>query len=227
MAAGVFHLGELDPACGIDLLLDGQRRVPSVAGITNGHKGAGIMGTPHTRRPPGGVPSGLQRKSPAQRGALVTHSLLARRFVAVTAIDVDVGRAHIAASHWAVPFIRLGRLCGICSRRNGVGRPTRARGEGRTTGIDRRGSAWIGLSAIGLTSSATVGSTGISSRRAIGRRRGVGWPRSVGWGRTVGWGRSAILCIRPRHPGGRSQKAHSCDCDESTFHRLPPFCLKN
>src|SRR5262245_63090426 len=25
--------------------------------------------------PPGGVPSGLQRKSPAQRGALVTHSL--------------------------------------------------------------------------------------------------------------------------------------------------------
>src|SRR5262249_5431295 len=47
------------------------------------------------------------KKSPAQCGALVTHSLLARRFVAVTAIDVDVGRAHIAASHWAVPFIRL------------------------------------------------------------------------------------------------------------------------
>jgi len=50
------------------------------------------------------VPSGLQRKSPAQRGALATHSLLARRFVGVTAIDIDVGRAHIAASHWAVPF---------------------------------------------------------------------------------------------------------------------------
>jgi len=182
---------------------------------------------PPTRRPPGGVPSGLQRKSPAQRGALVTHSLLARRLVAVTAIHIDVGRAHIAASHWAVPFIRLGRLCGICSRSNGIGLPTRARGEGRTTGIDRRGSAWIGLSAIGLTRSATVGSTGISSRRAIGWRRGVGWPRSVGWGRAVGRGRSAILCIRPRHPGGRSQNAHSCDCDKSAFHRLPPFCLKN
>src|SRR5215831_9201326 len=74
------------------------------------------------------------KKSPAQRGALVTHSLLARRFVGVTAIDIDVGRAHIAASHWAVPFIRLGRLCGICSRSNGIGLPTRARGEGRTTG---------------------------------------------------------------------------------------------
>jgi len=53
------------------------------------------------------------KKSPAQRGALVTHSLLARRLISVTAIDIDVGRAHIAAFHWAVPFIRLGRLCGI------------------------------------------------------------------------------------------------------------------
>src|SRR5262249_47838468 len=53
------------------------------------------------------------KKSPAQRGALVTRSLLARRLVAVTAIDIDVGRAHIAAFHWAVPFIRLGRVCGI------------------------------------------------------------------------------------------------------------------
>src|SRR5262249_30133729 len=95
-----------------------------------------------TRQPGGSAtPSGfrvsLQRKSPAQRGALVTHSLLARRLVAVTAIDVDVGRAHIAAFHWAVPFIRLGRVCGICSRSNGIGRPTRPGGEGRTTGIHR------------------------------------------------------------------------------------------
>src|SRR5262249_15010764 len=59
------------------------------------------------------VSDGPQRKSPAQRGALATHSLLARRLVAVTAIDIDVGRAHIAAFHWAVPFIRLGRVCGI------------------------------------------------------------------------------------------------------------------
>src|SRR5215467_6527526 len=101
------------------------------------------------------VSNRLGRKSPAHRGALVTHSLLARRFVGVTAIDIDVGRAHIAASHWAVPFIRLGRLCGICSRSNGIGLPTRARGEGRTTGIDRRGST---TNVIGLTSRATVGS---------------------------------------------------------------------
>ena len=33
------------------------------------------------------------------------------------------------------------------------------------------------------------------------------------------------MCIRPRHPGGRSQNPHSRDCDESTFHRLPPFGL--
>src|SRR6516162_2523261 len=94
-------------------------------------------------RPPGGVPSGLQRKSPAQRGALVTHSLLARRLISVATQGVGVGHAHIAASHWAgsgVPFIRLGRVFGICSSSNGIGRPTRARGEGRTTGIDRRGS---------------------------------------------------------------------------------------
>jgi hypothetical protein len=133
-----------------------------------------------------------------------------------------VGHAHIAASHRAgsgVPFIRLRRLCGICSRSNGIGLPTRARGEGRTTGVDRRGSAIV-LTAIGLTSSATVGSTGISSRRAIGWRRGVGWRRGG-----VGWGRSAILCIRPRHPGGWSQNAHSCECDKSAFHRLPPFAF--
>src|SRR5215831_16093783 len=109
------------------------------------------------------------------------RSFFTRRLVAVTAIDIDVGRAHIAAFHWAVPFIRLGRVCGICSRSNGIGRPTRARGEGRATGIDRRGSAWIGLSAIGLRSSATIGSTGIS------------WRRSVGWGRAVGWLRSVAL----------------------------------
>src|SRR5262249_62041338 len=102
------------------------------------------------------------KKSPGQRGALVTHSLLARRLKSVATQGVGVGDAHIAASHWAgsgVPFIRLGRLCGIRSRRNGIGLPTRARGEGRITGIDRRGSAIV-LTAIGLTSRATVGSTG-------------------------------------------------------------------
>src|SRR5262249_32802106 len=161
-----------------------------------------------------------KEKAPLKRGALVTHSLLARRLISVTAINIDVGRAHIAAFHWAVPFIRLGRLCGICLRSNGIGLPTRARGEGRTTGIDRRGSAWIGLSAIGLTSRATVGSTGIAWSRGIGWRRVVGRRRAVGW---RSW--RAILCIRPRHPGGRSQNANSCDCDKSALHRSPPFAF--
>src|SRR5262249_22601677 len=67
----------------------------------------------------------------------------------------------------------------------------------------------IGLSAIILTSRATVGSTGISSRRAIGWRRGVGWRRAVAWGR------SAILCICLHDPGGRSQNAYSCDGDKA------------
>src|SRR5262245_34799308 len=161
-----------------------------------------------------------KEKAPLSAETLATHSLLARRLVAITAIDIDVGRAHIAAFHWAVPFIRLGRLCGICLRSNGIGLPTRARGEGRTTGIDRRGSTTVRGCAIGLTSSATVGSTGIAWSRGIGWRRVVGWRRAVGW---RSW--RAILCIRPRHPGGRSQNAHSCDCDKSAFHRLPPFAF--
>src|SRR5262249_5751143 len=91
--------------------------------LPQGDEGTGpaFAGGAEHRGPPGGVPSGLQRKSPAQRGALVTHSFLARRLISVTAIDIDVGRAHIAAFHWAVPFIRLGRLCRICSRSNGIG----------------------------------------------------------------------------------------------------------
>jgi hypothetical protein len=64
----------------------------------------------------GGAARVASKKSPAQRGALVTHSLLARLLISVTATDIGVGHAHIAASHWAgtgVPFIRLGRVCGI------------------------------------------------------------------------------------------------------------------
>src|SRR5262245_42171323 len=91
-------------------VLDHSRALPQ----RDGSPRPALAGGTKRRGPPGGVPSGLQRKSPAQRGALVTHSLLARRFVGVTAIDIDVGRAHIAASHWAVRFIRLSRLCGIC-----------------------------------------------------------------------------------------------------------------
>jgi hypothetical protein len=200
-----------------------RRFAAVVRAYRRAHPRTAALCEPCRGTPPAPASRVASKKSPAQRGALVTHSLLARRLVAVTAIDVDVGRAHIAAFHWAVPFIRLGRLCGICSRSNGIGLPTRARGEGRTTGIDRRGSTRG--SAIGLTSRATVGSTGISSRRAVGWRRGVGWCRGVGWGRAVGWGRSAILCIRPRDPGGRSQNAHSCDCDKSAFHHLPPFAF--
>src|SRR5262249_28281627 len=131
------------------------------------------------------------------------------------------------AFHWAVPFVRLGRLAGICLRSNGIGLTTRARGEGRTTGIDRRGSASIDLSAIGLTSSATVGSTGISWRRSVGWGRAVGWLRSVALGRIT---RVDIwvdigLCIGRHHPGGRSQNAHSCDCDKSALHRSPPLAF--
>jgi hypothetical protein len=64
----------------------------------------------------GGAARVASKKSPAQRGALVTHSLLARLLISVTATDIGVGHAHIAAFHWAgtgVPFIRLGRVCGI------------------------------------------------------------------------------------------------------------------
>ncbi len=56
------------------------------------------------------------KKNPAQRGALVTHSLLARCLKSVATQGVDVGYARIAAPHGAgsgVPFIRLGRVCGI------------------------------------------------------------------------------------------------------------------
>jgi hypothetical protein len=69
-----------------------------------------------------------------------------------------VGHTHIAASIRAgsgVPFIRLGRVCGIRLSRSGIGRRTRARREGRITGIHRRRSARR-LSAISLTSRATV-----------------------------------------------------------------------
>src|SRR5262249_20713307 len=154
--------------------------------------------------PPGGVPSGLQRKAPLDAGLKLkgeSRSLFTLGLVAVAAIDIDVGGAHIAASHWAVPFIRLGRVSGICSRSNGIGLPTRARREGRTTGIDRRGSA---TSAIGPPSRA-IGSTGISSRRAIGWRRGVGWcPRSVPLAHItrVDVRVDIGLCVRRHHPGG-------------------------
>jgi len=182
------------------------------------------MGNLHSSAAPSGFACRFKEKPRSARGSCHTHLLLARRLKSVATQGVGVGHAHIAASHRAgsgVPFVRLGRLCGICSRSNGIGRPTRARGEGRITAIDRRGSAIV-LTAIVLTSRATVGSTGISSRRASGWRRGVGWCRSVAW---AGWSRSAILCIRPRHPSGRSQNAHSCECDENAFHHLPPFAF--
>src|SRR5262249_13013034 len=80
-----------------------------------------VMGVPGQRSqvarkrrgPPVGTSSSLQRKSPAQGGALVTHSLLTRRLISVATQGVGVGHAHIAASHRAgsgVPFIRLGRV---------------------------------------------------------------------------------------------------------------------
>src|SRR5258708_25338143 len=53
------------------------------------------------------------KKNPAQRGALLTHSLLARFLISVATQGVDGGYAHIAAPHGAgsgVPCIRLGRV---------------------------------------------------------------------------------------------------------------------
>jgi len=75
--------------------------------------------------------------------------------------------ALIAAAHRTgtrVP-LPLGRaLTGIYLTRNVIGRRTRARGVDKITARRLRG-----------TGRATVGSTGISSRRAIGWGRGVGW----------------------------------------------------
>jgi hypothetical protein len=141
----------------------------------------------------------------------------ARRLEAVTAIDVNVGDAHVAAFLWpgtGVPFPRARALSGIGLRGDAIRRRTRARGVGGT--------------AVGLTGSSTVsstiGSAAVPLRRRIRLRRVIRWRGVIGWRRAVGWrSRGTILCIRPRHPGGRSQNAHSCDCDESAFHRLPPF----
>jgi hypothetical protein len=137
--------------------------------------------------------------------------------VAVAAIDIDVGDAHAASFTRAgtgVPLPRARALTGIYLTRNVIGRRTRARGVDVLTGRLRR---------LGRTGRATVGSTAVPLRRLIRLRRVIRWRGVVGWRRAIGWRRRAILCFRPRHPGGRSQNPHSRDCDESTFHRLPPL----
>src|SRR5262249_15316181 len=126
------------------------------------------------------------------------RSLLARPSEAVAASGIDVGDAFIAAFHrtWRCVPGEVALAClGICLR----GRRTRARGIGRG-------------SARGLTGRSTGDSTG--TLRSAVRLRGVRCCRRT-WRR-----RRAILCVRPRHPSGRSQDAHSCDCDKSAFHRF-------
>jgi len=151
--------------------------------------------------PPSGVPSGLQEKAPLSAGLELARgwrSLLARPSEAVAASGIDVGDAFIAAFHrtWRCVPGEVALAClGICLR----GRRTRARGIGRG-------------SARGLTGRSTGDSTG--TLRSAVRLRGVRCCRRT-WRR-----RRAILCVRPRHPSGRSQDAHSCDCDKSAFHRF-------
>src|SRR5262249_54285112 len=128
--------------------------------------------------PPGGVPSGLQRKALRPAGLGIKggrrSSPWGRAILheAIAAIEVDMLYALIAAAHrtgTSLPVPRATRLRGIRLTRNVIGRRTRARGVDEITARRLRG-----------TGSATVGSPGVSSRRAIGWRRGVGWcPRSV------------------------------------------------
>jgi hypothetical protein len=133
-------------------------------------------------------------------------SLLRRRarlLVAVTATDIGVFDAHSAAFTRAGTRVPLPRAL-VCSLpRNVIGRRTGSRGVDETT-------------AGGLTGGSTVGSAGVPLRRVIRLRRAIGW-------RTIAWRRSAILRVRPRHPGGRCQDPYSRDCNESAFHRLPPL----
>jgi hypothetical protein len=133
----------------------------------------------------------------------------ARRLVAVTAIDVDVGHAHPASltrTGTRVPLPRARALSGICLLGDAIGRRTRARGVGGSSAPR------------GLTGRSTVGSTGIAWRlgigwsRAIGRRRGIGWRR-----------RRAVLGVCRLHSNGRSHKAHASDSDQSAFHRYLPL----
>ena len=134
-------------------------------------------------------------------------SLLRRRarlLVAVTATDIGVFDAHGAAFTRARARVPLPRALGSCLPRNVIGRRTRARGVDETT-------------AGGLTGRSTVGSAGVPLRRVICLRR------AIGWSRTIAWRRRAVLRVRPRHPGGRSQNPYSRDCNESAFHRLPPL----
>jgi hypothetical protein len=140
----------------------------------------------------------------------------ARRLVSITAQGIGMRDAHVAASVRAWSAMPFPRLVSRSGPRDVIGRRPRPRSVGEITAIGRRRST-IGLSAISLASRATVGSTGISSRRAIGWRRGVGWRRAVAWGR------SAILCICPHDPTGGSQNAHGCDGDQSAFHRYLPL----
>src|SRR5215467_3571023 len=75
-----------------------------------------VRPTPRPQKHRGPASRVASKKSPAQRGALVTHSLLERRLKSVATQGVDVGYAHIATLHRSgsgVPFIRLGRVCGI------------------------------------------------------------------------------------------------------------------
>jgi len=136
--------------------------------------------------------------------------LFARPLVSVATHGVGVGNAHIAPLIRAgsgVPFPRASALTGIYLTRNVIGRRTRARRVDEITTRRSRG-----------TGRATVGATGIFSRRGIRLRRAIGWG-------AVGWSRSAILCVRLRNPGGRSQNTHRCDRDQNAFHRyLPWFC---
>src|SRR2546430_627226 len=138
-------------------------------------------------------------------------SLFALPLESVATHGVGVGNAHIAPLIRAgsgVPLPWAGALTGIDLTRNVIGRRTRARGVDEITARRSRG-----------TGRATVGATGIFSRRGIRLRR------AIGWGSAVGWSRSAILCVRLRNPGGRSQNTHGCDSDQNAFHRyLPWFC---
>src|SRR5215471_3880484 len=132
--------------------------------------------------------------------------LFARPLVSVPTDGVGVGNAHIASLIRAgsgVPLPRAGALTGIDLTRNVIGRRTGARGIDDITARRSRG-----------TGRATVGATGIFSRR------GVGWsPRSVALAHItrVDVRVDIGLCIRLRDPRGRSQNDQGCDSHQCAF----------
>jgi hypothetical protein len=161
-------------------------------------------------RPPGHLSQALVDRFSYSALASAPGSLLGRRarlLVAVTATCIGVFDAHSAAFTRAGTRVPLPRALASCLPRDVIGRRTRARRvDETTTGAGR------------LRGSSASGSAGGPLRLVIPLIRTIGWSRTIAWRRS-----RAILRVRPRHPGGRSQNPYSRDCDESAFHRLPPL----